>query len=157
MALVTITAAGQEWTSEQVPADGLKGIEAHTLYTYRIDSTCYVQIKDSGDYWLLYHKVRENMFTIKMKLFSRNVREMRSKCSAVFLDMEGAIVERMLEDVQVTATFRAKAIGSGRYTCKDAAMIPKFLRESTGTVRIIAPMQFGGDTDITIPCLNNPK
>ncbi len=150
--LLGMTAAAQTWTKEHRKADPVRELPERNVYTYQIDSITYFEICDATIEWRLVKKMENDGFKFKIGKFQSNLGEVRVKIDACLLDPQKNVIGGVYHNIQVTATYKARAIGSGKYTKGED--IPRHLLNGVGYVRIIAPLYYGGEVDVTIPCIH---
>ena len=151
--LVSMTAGAQTWEKKTQEADIINEIPERTFYQLQLDSVTTVKVYADNNEWYLTSQFNHNGFKLTMKAFQVQVREIQTRASFAFLNDEGSIAQPTLKNIKMTATDRARTIGSGKWTEKDADKVSEYLKTSTGCVQIVAPLHMGGEYNAKIPCI----
>lgn len=150
---ISLAINAQVWEKRTEEADIVKGTTARNYYFINIDTVTTIKVYAEGGEWYLQTKFNRNCFKIKPKAFQRQVSEFQTFATFGFLDSKGNIAQPTLKEVKMTATNRSQTIGSGKYTSKESEKISDYLLNNSGWVQIIAPLHFGGELNMKIPCI----
>ena len=154
MLLLAMLANAQVWQKLTEEADIVRGTSQRDFYTLTIDSITDIKVYADTNEWYLTRQIRKNYFKIKIKIFNVNLQELQTTASFGLFDENGQLVGKVHDHVRMTATNRARTIGSGKYTEKEAIKLLSYLKSRKGHVQIVIPLQFGGEENIIIPCIS---
>ena len=151
--LVILVANAQKWEKRTVLIDSLHGNWTRIVYIIQLDSVTCMKVHAGDDQWRLYTKFNGNAFSVNAKSLKIGAKELKTIASFKRFDPEGNIVEPILKDMKLTASDRGQSIGMGKYTANETLYITEYLKNEYGWVEMIAPLFFGGEYRVIIPCI----
>ena len=151
--LLTMTASAQTWEKKTQEADIINETPERIYYELVMDSITTVKVFSDSNEWYLTKKMANNAFKLNIKAFQMQVREIQTRASFAFLDADGKSAHQPLKNIKMTATYHGRTIGSGKWTDREADKVAVYLKTATGYVQIVAPLHFGGELNIKIPCI----
>ena len=152
-ALCCTAASAQTWEKKTEEADIINDTPERTYYELQMDSITTVKVYADNNEWYLTKKMANNAFKLTIKAFQMQVREIQTRASVAFLDADGKSAHQPLKNIKMTATYHGRTIGSGKWTDREADKVAVYLKTATGYVQIVAPLHFGGELNIKIPCI----
>ena len=152
-ALCCTAASAQTWEKKTEEADIINDTPERTYYELQMDSITTVKVYADNNEWYLTKKMANNAFKLTIKAFQMQVREIQTRASFAFLAADGKSAHQPLKNIKMTATYHGRTIGSGKWTDREADKVAVYLKTATGYVQIVAPLHFGGELNIKIPCI----
>ena len=152
-ALCCTAASAQTWEKKTEEADIINDTPERTYYELQMDSITTVKVYADNNEWYLTKKMANNAFKLTIKAFQMQVREIQTSASFAFLAADGKSAHQPLKNIKMTATYHGRTIGSGKWTDREADKVAVYLKTATGYVQIVAPLHFGGELNIKIPCI----
>ena len=152
-ALCCTAASAQTWEKKTEEADIINDTPERTYYELQMDSITTVKVYADNNEWYLTKKMANNAFKLNIKAFQMQVREIQTRASFAFLAADGKSAHQPLKNIKMTATYHGRTIGSGKWTDREADKVAVYLKTATGCVQIVAPLHFGGELNMKIPCI----